>query len=166
MAAINFDATEVPPQTAFEALPPGDYVCVISASEEKQTKAGTGSYLQLTLVVIEGEHEGRKTWDRLNLANPNATAVKIAQAQLSAICHAVGVMQLQDSEQLHDIPLLVKVGIEKNKETDELTNKIKGYAAVPNRKPTSKQPAKQSATTTSPAKPTTASPAKAPWARS
>ena len=47
--------------------------------------------------------------DRLNLQNENPTTVQIAYETLSQICHSVGVIQCQDSQQLHNIPLLVKV---------------------------------------------------------
>jgi hypothetical protein len=83
MAALNFNAAEVEPQQSFDALPPGRYEAIISESEMKDTKAGTGQYLQLTFTVVGGQHEGRKLWSRLNLVNPNATAVSIAERELS-----------------------------------------------------------------------------------
>jgi len=63
----------------------------------------------------------------LNLDNPNATAVKIARGELSAICRAVGVMQPKDSVELHDLPLVILVKCKKRPDTDELQNEIKGY---------------------------------------
>jgi hypothetical protein len=102
MAALNFNAAKVEPQQSFDALPPGRYEVIISESEMKDTKAGTGQYLQLTWTVVGGQHEGRKLWSRLNLVNPNATAVSIAERELSAICHCVGILVPQDSEELHD----------------------------------------------------------------
>ncbi|MCC7406950.1 MAG: DUF669 domain-containing protein, partial [Phycisphaeraceae bacterium] len=70
---------------------------------------------------------GRVLWARLNLNNPNATAVKIARSELSAVCHAVGVMQPRDSVELHNLPLLITVKVKKRTDNDELTNEIKGY---------------------------------------
>ncbi len=93
----------------------------------KPTKSGNGSYLQLTFTILEGEYKNRIVWARLNLNNANATAVKIARAELSAICHAVGVMQPKDSVELHNIPLLITVKVKKRADNDELTNEIKGY---------------------------------------
>jgi hypothetical protein len=127
----GFDADQVQPNDSFDPLPAGDYLCVITHSEEKPTKAGTGSFLELQLEVIEGPHQGRKLWDRLNLNNPSEVAVKIAQATLSAICRAVGVERPQDSCELHDLPLLVKVRVEKRADTDEQANVVKGYKARP-----------------------------------
>ena len=82
MATLNFNANEVEPSTGFDAIPAGKYQAVITDSEEKRNKAGTGTYLQLEFEVIEGDYKNRKLWTRLNLNNPNAEAVRIARATL------------------------------------------------------------------------------------
>ncbi len=129
MANLNgFNATEVEPTTSFEPLPAGKYLAAITESEMKPTKAGTGSYLQLTFTILEGEYKNRFLWDRLNLNNPNATAVKIARGNLSAICRAIGVMQPRDSVDLHNLPLVITVKVKKREDTGDLTNEVKGYA--------------------------------------
>ena len=129
MATLQgFNANDVEPATDFEAIPAGKYLAVITETEVKPNKLGTGSYLQLTFQVIEGEYKNRFLWARLNLDNPNATAVKIARAELSAICRAVGVMAPGDSVELHDLPLVISVKCKKRADTGEITNEIKGYA--------------------------------------
>ena len=134
MANLNgFNASEVEPTSNFEPLPAGKYLAAITDSEMKPTKNGNGSYLQLTFTVIEGQYKNRVLWARLNLANPNATAVKIARSELSAICHAVGVMQPRDSVELHNLPLTIVVKCKKREDTGELTNEVKGYERRPTR---------------------------------
>ncbi|MCK6485436.1 MAG: DUF669 domain-containing protein [Phycisphaerae bacterium] len=129
MPTLNgFNANEVDPNFAFEAIPAGKYLAVITESAMKPTKSGVGQYLQFTFQVIEGEYKGRLVWSRLNLDNPNATTVKIARAELSAICRAVGVLAPKDSLELHNIPLVITVGQKKRDDNGELTNVIKGYA--------------------------------------
>lgn len=123
----GFDATTVEPTADFDPIPAGKYLAVITESEIKPNKAGTGSYLQFTFQIIEGEYKGRFLWARLNLDNPNATAVKIARGELSAICRAVGVMQPKDSVELHDLPLTISVKCKKRPDTGEIQNEIKGY---------------------------------------
>lgn len=151
MATLNgFDATQVAPATERTAIPDGKYQAAIVASAEKATKSGTGRYLELTFQVLEGEHHRRKLWARLNLQNPNSLAVSIAQAELSAICHAVGVMKPQDSAQLHDLPLTIDVKCRKRGDTQEIVNEITGYH-------------KRSTTTLSSSKP--AADNSAPWMR-
>jgi len=131
MATLNFNAAAVEPQEtkSFDAIPVGRYSAMIVDSEMKTTKAGTGQYLQLTFDILGPTHIGRKVWARLNLSNPNKTAEEIAQRELSAICHCLGLEQVEESEELHDIPLLIDVGQEKNTQTGDMTNRIKGYAA-------------------------------------
>ncbi len=124
----GFDANQVEPTTDFEPIPAGKYVAVITDSEMKPTKAGTGHYLQLTFQIIEGPYKNRFLWARLNLDNPNATAVQIARAELSAICRAVGVMAPKDSTELHDLPLVIHVRCKKRNDTGDITNEIKGYS--------------------------------------
>ena len=126
MATLNFNANNVEPTTGFDAIPEGKYLALISDSKMKPTKNGNGSYLELTFQVIEGQYRSRQIWARLNLDNPNPKAVQIAQAELSAICRAVGVMTPQDSSELHNIPLTITVKCEKQEGRD-ITNVIKKF---------------------------------------
>ena len=128
MARLDFNASEVDPAVGFDPIPAGKYLAVITESEMRPTKAGTGQYLQLTLDVVEGQYRGRKLWARLNLQNPSQMAMKIAQAELSAICRAVGVLQPRDSVDLHNLPLQITVGCKKRDDTGDIVNEIKGYA--------------------------------------
>jgi hypothetical protein len=129
MADLNgFDANDVEPAGEFEPIPAGKYVAVITKSEIKPTKAGDGRYLELTFQITEGEYKNRLLWDRLNLDNPNAQAVHIARAELSAICRAVEVMAPKDSVELHDLPLVVSVKCKKREDNGEITNEIRGYS--------------------------------------
>ena len=123
----NFNAHEVDPTTEFDPVPAGKYLALIAESEIKPTKNNNGSYLQLTFEVLEGEYKGRKLWARLNLDNPNETAVKIARAELSSICRAVNVMQPGDSVELHNLPLVITVKCKKRPDTDEIDNVIAKY---------------------------------------
>ena len=124
----GFDARTVEPTADFDPLPAGKYVAAITESEMKPTKNGSGHYLQLTFTILEDEFKSRVLWARLNLENPNQTAVKIARAELSAVCHAVGVMQPRDSVELHNLPLVIAVGLKKRQDTGEMGNVIRGYA--------------------------------------
>lgn len=130
MANLNgFDANAVEPNVGFDPIPAGKYLAVITSSEMKTTKAGNGEYLELVLEVIEGPQKGRKLWDRLTLKHPNDLTVQIAKGTLSSICRAVGVLKPSDSLELHNLPLVVSVGMKNREDTGEPTNVIKSYAA-------------------------------------
>lgn len=130
MASLNgFDASQVPEQMEFTALPEGQYVVIATASEMKPTKNGQGQFLQFTFEVLDGPQKGRKVWARLNLVNGNQTAVDIAQRELGAICRAVGIIKPNDSAELHNRPLLITVAVEIDERKRE-GNVIKKYEAV------------------------------------
>ena len=126
MSTLNFNANEVEPSTGFVAIPAGKYIAVIVDSELRETKSGTGKYLQLEFEIQGGEYHGRKLWSRLNIENQNADTVRMARADLSAICRAVNVLTPRDSVELHNLPLVVVVRCRKNQD-DEIVNEIRGY---------------------------------------
>lgn len=129
MASLyGFDANTVEPSDELDPIPAGKYIAVITDSEMKPTKSGSGNYLQLTFQIVEGEYANRLLWVRLNLDNPNATAVEIARRELSAICRSVGVLVPTDSVDLHNLPCCIHVRVKKRSDTGELQNEIKGYS--------------------------------------
>lgn len=111
----QFDASQVAPSIGYDVIPKGEYVMRITDSDVVSNSAQTGTVLKLTLEVVSGEYAGRKVFDQLNLTNPNEMAVKISRERLSAYCHATGVIQLQDSQQLHGILFVAKVKIKVDK---------------------------------------------------
>jgi hypothetical protein len=126
--AFAFNARTVEPAKPREnsAVPMGWYRAWIKSSEIKNTNAGDGRYIELVWEIVDGPHAKRLIWDRLNVENQNAVAVEIAQKALSAICHAVGVLEMQHTGQLHGVVCAIKVGIEQKKGY-EPKNVIRGY---------------------------------------
>jgi hypothetical protein len=166
----TFDASSVEPNAPLEPLPPGEYIARIVQSEMRVTKAGNGQLLWLDMEVLEGALKGRHLYDQLNLINPNPTAEEIAQRTLSAICHAVGKLQVADSEELHFQPLLVRVAVKPNG-----YNEVKGYKPVKQTAATGASthvamPSRPAPSSASPAAaqacPAPAANASAPWKRS
>lgn len=130
MALLNFDAAQVAPAAPMEVIPAGTYNAMMVESEMKPTKMNDGAYLSCTFEILDGEYKGRKVFTNLNLQNQNPTAVEIAYRSLSAICHAVGVIQCQDSAQLHNRPLQIVVKVKPATGEYEAGNEIKGYKAI------------------------------------
>lgn len=136
MPALGTDYQNAPLMDDFTPIPVGDYKAVITESEVKQTKAGDGQYLSLRVEIIEGEYQGRIIFVILNLWNPNPKAVEIANRELATIVAAVGKPGAQNSEELHNIPMTIKVGLEQGKpwvdtsgvqHDGEPKNRIKNY---------------------------------------
>ncbi len=153
---LDFDASSVEPQGSFDPIESGKYQVKIRNTEKRETKNKNGFLLQLELEVQGPTHKGRILFDRLNLWNSNQTAVEIAQKTLSAICHAVGIMQIKNHEELRGKVLDAKVAIKPAEGSYEASNEIKGYSAVSGTTETA--PAVTTATTST----DTATP---PWAR-
>ena len=96
---------------AFKNLPPGEYLMVITASRMKSVY--NEAFLKLVFEVMEGEFKGRKVWCRVKLPwasfSKDPLEFKLARAEISAICRAVGVMNPNELSELHNIPLVVTI---------------------------------------------------------
>ena len=123
----GFNAEEIEVSTSYDAIPPGWYPAVITESEMRDTRAGTGRYLALTLELVDCAYAGRRVWTNLNLHNPNEKAVEIAYRDLASICRAIGIMQPRDSEDLHFKKLEVKLAIQRD---NPERNEAKGYRSL------------------------------------
>lgn len=132
---LNFDASTVAPTAPMDPVPSGWYNAKITESSLEPTSKPGGQMLKLTMEIIDGQYVGRKVFDRLNLVNENPVAVEIAFKTLSAIQHAVGVIQCANSQQLHGIPLKVKVKLKSaergadGKDYDA-GNEVRGYDSI------------------------------------
>lgn len=162
---LDFNADDHEPFVEFEPIPEGKYLSVIRDSNQVETKKGTGHFLKLEFELIgDNQYKGRKVFDNLNLQNPSGDAVRIAKAKLSSICRAVNVMRPKESCELHDIPLVIDVKLEKRKDIPagdppKFSNKIVGYLS---RKDASQAAAKNNKAA-EPATATAGADKKAPW---
>ena len=128
MAQLNFNASEVD-TTSRDAIPSGTYEAVVTDSEMRATKNGLGMGLNLTFEILsEGPAKGRKVFAWINYEHPKVEAQRIGREELASLCKAVGVVELNDTVQLHNLPLLVTVGIDRN---DPTRNVVKAYKAKP-----------------------------------
>jgi len=99
----GFNASAVEPQTPrdTEPLPAGLYTVEITNADVKPLKSGNGVGLEIECTVIDpAPFARRKIWQTLNIQHSNPQAEQIGQSQLSALCRAVGIAQLDDSDQL------------------------------------------------------------------
>lgn len=141
MALFNFNAAAIEPQQrSYDPLPAGEYELMVVRSELKDTQSGTGQFIKLEMHVVSGDHAGRRVWENLNISNPNKQAEDIAQQQLASLCLAVGVKNLEDTEQLHDRPFIASIAIDRK---DPTRNRVMGYksATAASAKPAAPKPA-------------------------
>lgn len=133
---LNFDARQVQPSTGqMDPVPAGWYDLKIDDSDMKPTRDGTSNYLKLRFEIISGQYAGRKLFTNLNIGHANPQAKDIALRDLSAIAHSVGVLAIENSMQLHGIPLKARVSVKPagkgdDGETYEAQNVIKAYRPI------------------------------------
>lgn len=112
----GFDAAAVEPAQSrdYSAMPAGPYDAEITNAEVKTTKAGTGQYLEVEYSVISPEpYAKRKVWSRINLVNSNEDAERIGRSELAALCNAVSMPRLNDSDQLLGKILRIRLKVDR-----------------------------------------------------
>ena len=101
-------------------LPDGEYLACITASEERVGQASGAKYLALTVQVIDGPRKNFLGRCNLNLWHPNEQTRNIAKQQLKQIVTACGKQSVQNSQELHMVPMLVTF-----KTKDNYSNPVK-----------------------------------------
>jgi hypothetical protein len=131
-----FDPTTVEPSDTFEPLPAGNYSVEVIESSLAPTKNGLGELLKLTLLVTEGDYENRRVWGHITIRHQNEVAQRIGQQLLGALCNAAGVGPIEDTDDLHRIPIQAKIAIEADK-TGQYgpRNVIRGFSPMQHRVP-------------------------------
>lgn len=130
MAKLQFNAAGKDTGGDYEPLPIGDYNGMVIETEIKENKKGTGSFIKVTTQILDEEYQGRRVYDYINVVHTNEKVQQIAERQLAELCNAVGVLELEDTQELHEIPLVVRLAIEAGNEQFGPSNKVKKYIAA------------------------------------
>jgi hypothetical protein len=120
-----------------DPIPEGFYTAVIKNTDVVDTKDKTGKFIYLEAEVSDGPHAGTVIVDRLNVINKNEKAQNIGLGSLKRLCEAINIEFKQDTQELENTPLKIKVSIKPaepytNKNTGEVkpgfpSNEVKGY---------------------------------------
>lgn len=129
MSKLNFNAANVLPESKPDPIPAGWYNMMMVESEQKPTQTG-GVRLAAVCKIIDGQYVNRQIYDNMNIQNSNPVAQEIALGRLSAYCHAVGVMNVTDTTQLHGKPFKAKVAIRAAKDGYDAQNEIKAIKHI------------------------------------
>lgn len=110
----NDNAAEAAKQnnSQFEVLPAGKYRAVIADVQDKETKAGTGAYLNVELQIHGGSYDGRKVWEIINYRNPNDKAVEIGFRTLMSIGRALALPEKFNPNDMLDKMVLIETTID------------------------------------------------------
>jgi len=104
---------------SYDLIPDGWYSATISKAELGQTKAGTGTKIDIRYDITGPTHEGRVVFASINIRNQSAGAEKIGREQLGEIMRAIGLAKVEDTDQLIGGTLQIKVKIRKPSEKDK-----------------------------------------------
>lgn len=104
---------------SYDLIPDGWYSATISKAELNQTKAGTGTKIDIRYDITGPTHEGRVVFGSVNIRNQSAGAEKIGREQLGEIMRAIGLAKVEDTDQLIGGTVQIKVKIRKPSEKDK-----------------------------------------------
>lgn len=113
----SFNAQNYKPQYGFDTIQAGWNDVSITNTKIVPTKDNSGG-----MFVITYNGPGGSIDDRFNLWNKSPQAVEIAQKQLTAVCHATGIYQLNfenEGAELRNARLKIFVEPDKNKDGTE-----------------------------------------------
>lgn len=138
MGNLDFNADEHDDPISFDVMPDGTILDVeIESTEQKPNKKGDGAYLEIVFLATDGEHKGRKLWERLNLWTERDTTsdtkeakaarnmLAMAHRSLAAICRGIGKLQVDNHEELVGGCCRLTLGVEPAKGDFPARNKIK-----------------------------------------
>lgn len=173
MAQFNFDTNSVEKrENNYELLPAGWYTAQVTESEIVNLNSGNGQAIKLTFEVLSDGYRNRKVWARLNVRHTNPKAETIAQQQLRELCDSIGIVRMQDTVELHNKPVQIRVKIRKDDTGQyEDQNEIAGFKPAGGGQPQAGAiPPRAAAPANAPVAPTAAAPAAAggsapPWAK-
>ena len=129
---LQFDQTEIQDahKSDFDPIPAGTYTAEITRSEIKNNNSGSGNRLSLGLKIIDGTHAGRLIFQDVTLRNSNPIAQQIGRKQMAQLVSACGKSSVQDSSELHGIPMQIKVAGQYDP-----SNEVKKFAAIAGSRP-------------------------------
>ena len=114
------------PSSGYTPLPAGEYALEIVETDYVATSKGNGMVLKCKAQIVGGEYDCRPFYINYNLENDNEDAQNIGQRDFAGLRRATGMLNVEDSEELHRIPFRVLIGTRTNS-AGEPVNRIVQY---------------------------------------
>lgn len=112
---------------SYDPVPPGWYSARIHSAEIKATKAGNGQYIKVRYDITGPAHQGRVIFGNLNIRNPNAKAEQIGRQQLGELMRAIGLAEIQDTDQLIGGTCEIKLDVQAAEGDYAARNEVRGW---------------------------------------
>lgn len=117
----NFNAEEVDttsPVGSSDPLPAGDYVMAIASEKGRESGPNSKSpgrpMLEFEFEVLDGDYKGRRFWmltmwrEGPNGPEPDPE-IPSGKRRIAEIAHAAGKLRLSSTEELHGVPIMVRL---------------------------------------------------------
>lgn len=117
---LNIDLSNV----SESGLPPdGEYLIVVDEAVVKETKDGTGQYINARFKFLDGPSKGSTFYTMYNIKNKNEQAVKIGLGELKRLLKAGGrsADRLNSASELEGVTVSARIKIV----TDDYGEKVK-----------------------------------------
>jgi len=123
----SFNSSKQKGMDDLEALPRDRYTLEVQTTDYAQNKKKNGHILKVKMKVLGGKYNGRIIFRNLNLDNPSATAVEMANKELTSIAQACGVVVTDESSVIHGIPFEADLTIKTGSGDYPDSNDVKKY---------------------------------------
>ncbi len=129
---MNFDElnlSTVQAAGSIQPLPAGEYLgTIVEANDEAgETRDGVPTRaVSVRVDISEGEHQGRRIYDRLIVVHPTEIAQQIGRSRLKSLIEAAA-PGAKTSAELIGKTVLASVKVAPRKDTGEMRNEVRAY---------------------------------------
>lgn len=129
----TFDVNNAPksdrPEGEFKPLPAGWYTARITKADLLDTAAG-GKRIALRFDIVGPTHQGRVVFGNLNIKNASEKAERIGWQQFGEVARAVGLVRVDDTDQLIGKTLKIKLKEKAAEGNYPAGNDVNGYGSL------------------------------------
>ncbi len=138
---LNFDATKFNPEQGMAKHPVGKFPAIISGVSVEENNSKTGGYFSVLFTTQAGSiRKNYNLWFN-NPSDGQKQAIDIASRQLSALCHAVGIIRLGDGRELINARCQIDVTPQaKDERYNEVSKVYDANGDEPGKAPAAPQP--------------------------
>lgn len=128
MAKLTFKKLPEQSRADSQVLPAGEYFVEIVRSMITPSKSGKAKVLELRYQILEGEMAGATITGVITVEHEDRKSQNRGQVILSNLLDALGLEEFHDTEELHNIPLYIKVRVT-TREGGGDKNEVIGFSA-------------------------------------
>lgn len=129
--SFNFDLNEVE-EFSGGVIPAGTYPVTLEQAEVKETKDGSGLFIQAMFTVTGENQTGRKFWEMFNIKNTNEKAVQIGLGRIKSLIVAAGGSPglFNDEQALVGLECMAKLTVKSDEYGEK--NRVVGFSPCEN----------------------------------